>query len=82
MKRAVAIKYDATHPAPFIVAKERGLLADRLLAIAEEYGIETIRDETLLDSLFFVETGSYIPESLFEAVAAMLAYIYRTRSSV
>ena len=80
MKRAVAIQYKTDMPAPFILAKERGELAKQLLAIAERHGIEMIRDDSLVESLFYLESGSYIPESLFEAVAALLAYVYRTRS--
>ena len=81
MKRAVALRYDDTAPAPFVLAKERGLLAERLIRLAEEYGIAIVEDEALSEALFYVEPGSEIPEPVFEAVAALLAYVYRTRSS-
>jgi flagellar biosynthesis protein len=67
-------------PAPFLIAKERGELAERLLGIARKHGIEILYDESLAESLFYLETGSYIPESLYDAVATLLAYVYRTRS--
>ncbi len=81
MKRAVAIRYEEDNPAPFVLAKERGVLAERMVKIARDYGIEMVVDESLTDSLFMVESGSPIPESLYEAVAALLAYVYRTRTA-
>jgi flagellar biosynthesis protein len=82
LKRAAALKYIPGESAPFLLAKEKGELAERLLGIADEYGIKTVVDARLTESLFYVETGSYIPEYLFEAVATVLAYAYRTRSSI
>lgn len=79
VKRAVALSYVTDQPAPFVVAKEQGHLAEQMESIAREYGIEIVDDESLVDSLFFLETGDYIPESLFETVATILAYVYRTR---
>jgi flagellar biosynthesis protein FlhB len=80
MKRAVAIEYDADMSAPFVVAKERGTLALRLIDIAKDHGIEIVQDDALTESLFIVDAGNPIPDTIFEAVAALLAYVYRTRS--
>ena len=79
VKRAAALRYEPGESAPFLLAKERGLLAERMESIAKEYGIEVVFNESLVDSLFLVETAEYIPEYPFKAVAALLAYTYRTR---
>ena len=81
MKRAVAIRYEPGDTAPFVITKNRGVLADRMLEIAREYGIEIVTDEALLESLFIVDSGTAIPETLYEAVAALLAYVYKTRAT-
>ena len=80
MKRAVALRYDESLPAPFVLAKGRGELANRLLEIARQYGIEVVEDELLTESLFLLDIDEVIPEKMFEIVAALLAYVYRTRA--
>ena len=82
MKRAAALKYVPGETAPFLLIRERGKLAERIEQIAREYGVEIVVDDQLTESLFLVETGSYIPESMFDAVAAVLSYVYRTRSNI
>ncbi len=75
---AVAVKYDkAKDSAPMVVAKGAGFIAERIKEIAKENGIPVIEDKLLARSLFkFVEIGMEIPETLYKAVAEMLAYIY------
>jgi len=75
---AVAVKYDKEKSsAPTVVAKGAGLIAERIKEIAKENGIPVIENKLLARSLFkFVEIGMEIPETLYKAVAEMLAYIY------
>ncbi len=81
MKRAAAIRYREWMPAPFVVAKEKGALAERMIEIANTYGIDVVEDEGLTESLFLVESGDVIPEELFEVVAELLAYVYRLQGT-
>lgn len=76
---AVALRYDpARDAAPIVVAKGRGYLAERIRAIAEEHRVPIYQDPPLAQVLYkTVEVGSYIPESLFVALAEILAYLYR-----
>jgi flagellar biosynthetic protein FlhB len=75
---AVALRYDGTTPAPQVVAKGKDLLAKRIREIAEEHGVPVLSDPPLARSLHkSVEIGSEIPESLFQAVAQVLAFVYR-----
>ncbi|VAW34561.1 Flagellar biosynthesis protein FlhB [hydrothermal vent metagenome] len=75
---AVAVKYNKEkNSAPMVVAKGAGLIAERIKEIAKENGIPVIENKPLARSLFkFVEIGMEIPETLYKAVAEMLAYIY------
>ncbi|MDX1251038.1 MAG: EscU/YscU/HrcU family type III secretion system export apparatus switch protein [Gammaproteobacteria bacterium] len=73
---AVALRYDGTG-APRVTAQGRGLVAEQILAQAEEHGIPLYRDTGLAQLLAQVELGEEIPATLYEAVAQVLAFIYR-----
>jgi len=79
---AVAIKYDTEEmSAPKVVAKGAELIARRIREIALEHGVPFIEDRPLARTLYgTVEVGEEIPEKLFQAVAQLLAYIYRLKS--
>ena len=67
-------------PAPFVLAKGAGNLADRIVAAALECGVHIVPDKELIDSLYEIEIGEIIPEELFQVVAALLAFVYRTQT--
>ncbi len=75
---AVALKYDSSQPAPVCVAKGQDHIALRMRAIAEEAGVTVVVEPPLARSLHAsVEVGRMIPEEMFQAVAGLLAYVYR-----
>jgi flagellar biosynthetic protein FlhB len=78
---ANALKYDhAEMDAPRLVAKGAGEVARKIREIAEEHHIPIIENRPLAKSLYsLVELGHEIPPSLYQAVAEVLAYIYRLR---
>jgi flagellar biosynthetic protein FlhB len=80
---AVALKYDsATMVAPEVVAKGRGFVALKIIAIAQEAGVPRVENRELARALYRkVEVGKSIPTSLYRAVAEVLAYIYRLRGA-
>ncbi|MCR4626405.1 MAG: EscU/YscU/HrcU family type III secretion system export apparatus switch protein [Treponema sp.] len=73
--KAVALKYPEDAYAPFIVASEKGFLAQKLLEIAEQNDIPVIRNDTLTDVLSVQEIGTFIPEQTWEAMAKIFAFI-------
>ena len=76
---AVALKYDAEKAAPEVVAKGSDLIAQKIRELAAESGVPVIADPPLARSLHgTVEVGHQIPEELYQAVAGLLAYVYRT----
>ena len=78
---AVALRYrrDAD-AAPVVVAKGADVLAARIRELAVELGIPVIENKPLAQSLYrMVKLGVEIPESLFEAAAAVLAMAYRMK---
>jgi len=76
-KLAVALKYEPEEGAPKVVAKGKGLLAELILKIAREKGIPIKEDSKLVRELYKLELEKPIPEELYQAVAAVLAWAYR-----
>src|SRR3954464_5282775 len=76
---AVALKYDASKSAPEVVAKGADEIARRIKEIARDADVPVIADPPLARSLHAsVEVGQLIPEEMFQAVAQLLAFVYRT----
>jgi type III secretion system FlhB-like substrate exporter len=75
MRKAVALRYWAGLPAPFLAAKAEGRAAERLLAIASEAGVPVVEDETLARAIFPLDVGDYVPEECFEIVAKVFAFV-------
>ena len=74
-KLAVALQYDG-YDAPKVTAKGQGELAERIIATALEHDIPLEEDPVLAGLLATVELGDEIPETLYLAVAELLAFIY------
>jgi flagellar biosynthetic protein FlhB len=81
---AVALEYRrASMAAPVVVAKGRGVLAQRIKQIARESGVPMVENVPLARALYgSVDVGQTIPGALFEAVAEVLAYLIRIRRLV
>ena len=78
---AVAIIYDPEQGyAPKVVAKGADFLAERIKKIAREHGIPTVENKPLARTLYkHVKVGQMIPRSLYQAVAEVLAYVYKLK---
>lgn len=78
---AIAIIYDPEQGfAPRVIAKGGDYLAERIKKIAREHGIPTVENKPLARTLYkHVKVGQMIPRSLYQAVAEILAYVYKIR---
>lgn len=76
---AVALKYDKDEmEAPRVVAKGMRRVAEKIREIGKAHGIPIVEDKPLAQILFKeVELNTTIPEKLYQAVAKILAYVYR-----
>ena len=76
---AVALKYDVgSAEAPKILAMGRGKIAEMIIERGNEADVTIFRSPLLARALYFSgEIGREIPEMLYQAVAVILAYIYR-----
>jgi flagellar biosynthetic protein FlhB len=78
---AVALRYEAkTMEAPVMVAKGADHLAEKIREIARAYGVPIVRRPELARTIYStVKPGDAIPQTLYAAVAEVLAMIYRLR---
>lgn len=81
-RRAVALRYDPTSmAAPAVVAAGGGDLAARILALAQQHGVPVKHDPELVAVLAMLDVGSAVPPELFQAVAEVLAFVYRLNAA-
>ena len=75
---AVAIRYDREREnAPRVVAKGRGIVAQQLTAIAKKHAVPVYQNQSVTQLLMAVELDREIPPELYQAIANVLAYVYR-----
>ena len=76
---AIALRYDpSVSSAPEVLAKGRDRVALRIREAAEKHGVPIALDKPLARLLHDTcEIGRVVPENLFQAVAEVLAYVYR-----
>jgi len=79
---AVALKYEQGAPAPVVLAKGADYLAQKIKDLARQSRVPVIENKPLARALYReVKVGRMIPESLFQAVAEILAYVYRLKKA-
>ena len=76
---AIALKYDVgSSTAPKILAMGRGKIAEMIIKRGNDADVTIFQSPLLARALFFSgEIGAEIPEMLYQAVAVILAFIYR-----
>lgn len=76
IQKAVALFYDGKST-PTVTAKGTGAVADNIIAIAEEHGVPLCDNSALVELLVQLELGDEIPETLYLAVAYIIAFAYQ-----
>ncbi|XBH22152.1 EscU/YscU/HrcU family type III secretion system export apparatus switch protein [Jonesiaceae bacterium BS-20] len=80
---AVALKYVAGQGAPKLVAKGKGLIADKIRSEAQKHGVPMVSDIPLARALHqHCELDREVPEQLFNAVAQVLAFVMFLKNAV
>lgn len=80
---AVALRYvDRETPAPKVVARGRGHVAEKIKEIAVRHGVPIVEDKPVARLLYKLDLGSFIPQDLYRAVAKILAYIYKLKGKM
>ena len=78
---AVALQYDGKN-SPKVTAKGAGDLAEQILAIAREHNVPLNDNPELVKILSRIELGNQIPETLYLAVAEVIAFAYMIKGKV
>lgn len=77
MKKAVALRYDSSKEnAPRVIAKGKGLSAEKIIELAYENNLPIKKDADLVEMLSKVELDREIPEKLYVAVAEVFRFVY------
>lgn len=77
MKKAVALRYDTSKEnAPRIIAKGKGVSAEKIIELAYENNLPIKKDADLVEMLSKVELDREIPEKLYVAVAEVFRFVY------
>ena len=77
---AVALKYSKGMVAPLVVAKGQDIVAERIKQIARENHVMIVENKPVARALYqAVEVGGVVPAELYQAVAEILAYVYRIK---
>jgi len=81
---AVALKYDRQRMiAPVVLAKGVDIMAQAIKKIAQESKVILVENRFLARELYEqVDENEAIPESMYAAVAEVLAYVYRLKGNV
>ena len=79
---AVALRYDTKEStAPVVVAKGADYVAQKIKEIAKDNKIEIVENKPLARMIYHnVDLGAEIPPELYQAVAEVLAYVYRLKN--
>lgn len=81
---AIALKYGAgAEGAPLVLAKGAGFIAEKIKNKAREHDIPIIEDKPVAQFVYKnVEIGQEIPPELYQAVAEILAMLYRIKGKI
>ena len=78
-RKAAALRYDhGKESAPRLVGKGSGLVAEKIIALAEENGIPIHQDSDLVEILSRLDLYQEIPPETYVVAAEILAFVYRT----
>lgn len=75
LRKAVALYYDGRN-APTVTARGLGEEAELIMDIARQHGVPLCDNAALVDLLVTLELGDNIPETLYIAVAHIIAFAY------
>ena len=77
-RSAVSLKYDSrVNKSPLVTAKGKGLIADKIIALAKKNNIPIKEDPDLVHLLSQVDLNREIPASLYKVVAELLSFVYK-----
>ena len=78
INKAVALRYNSgKEPAPRLVAKGSGIIAEKIIEAAIKAGVPVQENPELVALLMKLDIDQIIPPEMYAAVAEILAFIYK-----
>lgn len=79
---AVALRYNPDKDySPVVVASGHGLVAERMIEVADQNGVPIYRDDSAAALLTMLDIGQAVPKELFEVVASIYVEIIKEAQS-
>ena len=66
--------------APQVVAKGRGIVAEKLIALARSNGVPIVENKLLVEMLENLHLNQEIPGEMYQVVAEILVAIYKAEA--
>lgn len=76
IQQAIALTYEQGDHAPRVVARGRGVVAEQIIARAQEHQIFIHESKELVSLLMQVDLDDHIPPALYQAIAEILSWLY------
>ncbi|MGM0652994.1 MAG: EscU/YscU/HrcU family type III secretion system export apparatus switch protein [Bacillota bacterium] len=76
IRKAVALQYQPERSqAPVVSATGKGWLAEQIISLARDNKVPVVEDDNLVGVLSSLTLGEEVPQELYEAVAAIYAFV-------
>ncbi len=64
---------------PKVVAKGKGVIAEKIIEVVKQHGVYLKEDPTLVEVLSGLELYEEIPEELYKVIAEIFVLIYQAK---
>lgn len=81
LRQAVALAYQNGGKAPKVVASGKGLIAEQIIALAQENNVHVHESKEMVALLMGVELDKEIPPNLYQVVAELLSWLYKIEAA-
>lgn len=82
LQQAIALTYEVGDSAPRVVAKGRGVIAQRIIEEAKMHNVFVHESKELVALLMQVNLDDHIPPALYTAIAEILAWLYQLENGL
>ncbi|WP_020166561.1 MULTISPECIES: EscU/YscU/HrcU family type III secretion system export apparatus switch protein [Methylotenera] len=82
LQQAIALTYEVGESAPRVVAKGRGVIAQRIIEEAKAHNVFVHESKELVALLMQVNLDDHIPPALYTAIAEVLAWLYQLENGI
>ncbi|OHD24708.1 MAG: hypothetical protein A2Y38_05755 [Spirochaetes bacterium GWB1_59_5] len=79
IRKSVALRWEESLPAPLVVAKGSGRMAERIDTLAQNAGVPVVQDDLIVAGLEPIDIGEFVPPEYWELVARVLVFIRKVR---